>query len=668
MTRGLPIAENQPVVRFPALLFVSLLALPAPADEGLWLYNQFPTATVTQKHSFDVETALLDHLRLSSVKIGGGSGAFVSPGGLLLTSRQIAGACLTSLSSPQHNYFQDGFQASGQSSELKCPGLDASVLVKIEEVSDAVKAAGQSLSQRNAAIARLEKECAAKNGEVCAVVRLFAGGRYDLYHYRRYADIRLVFAPEYTIAFFGKERDSISYLRYGLNIAFLRAYADGKPAATPEYLKWSAEGIKEGDLVFMAGNPGPTGRLSTSAQLTFYRDSELPLHLAKLQPRIQQLNTFAGASEANLRAGQSTLAALLTMYKTEAGKLIGLRDDRLVTRKTNFEGRIRRAVEGAAKTGAEAGKVWDEVAAAYKKWTPSEKAYQILEGFAAPGSRLFRMARQIVRGETLEESDDPVNDEMETLMLAQYLVELESLGEKEVPLKAILAGATPKLAAEKMVKSSHLKDAAERRRLAANHEAALQSGDGIIALASALEAPAERLRKQREEVIGTLEVTATEKIAQYRLKLFGASDYPDGTGTPRVEYGVVKGYTDRAGVAQPCDSTFSGLYYRKDNEGPWQVSDRWVDIRQALNPVMPLDFVSTGDIGGGDYGSPAVNQRGELVGVTFDGNLESLPVTYLYSDDQARAVHVDAGGIVEALDKAYKATALLKEIGAKAGK
>ena len=650
-------------MRFSAFLFVSLLALPAPADEGLWLYNQFPSATVKQKHGFDVDAAFLDHLRLASVRIGNGSGAFVSPGGLLLTSRQIAGACLASLSASQRNYFQDGFQAPDQPSELKCPGLDASVLVKIEEVSESVKAAGQSLPQRNAAIARVEKECAAKTGDVCAVVRLFSGGRYDLYHYKRYSDIRLVFAPEYAIAFFGRERDSISYLRYGLNI-----YENGKPAATPEYLKWSAEGAKEDDLVFLAGNPGPTGRLSTSAQLTFYRDSELPLRLGRIQPRIQQLNTFAVASEANLRAAQSTLAALLTMYKSDAGKLIGLRDDRLVLRKTNFELKIRRAVEGAAKTGAEAGKVWDEVAAAYKKWTPSEKSYQILEGFAAPGSRLFRMARQIVRGEAVEESDDPVNDEMETMMLAQYLTDLESLGEKEVSLKAVLSGATARQAAEKMVKSSHLKDPAERRRLAANHDAAMQSGDGIIALAEAIEAPAQRLRKQREEVIGALEVSSIEKIAQYRLKLFGAADYPDGTSTSRVEFGVVKGYVDRAGVTQPCASTFSGLYYRKDNEGPWQVPDRWVDLRQALDPGKPLDFVSTGDIGGGDYGSPVVNQRGELVGVTFDGNLESLPVTYLYSDEQARAVHVDAGGIVEALDKIYKASALLKEIGATTGK
>jgi hypothetical protein len=242
--------------------------------------------------------------------------------------------------------------------------------------------------------------------------------------------------------------------------------------------------------------------------------------------------------------------------------------------------------------------------------------------------------------------------------------ESASSGEKPLPLKRILAGATPAQAAERMVKASKLKDAAGRKSLAANRDAALKSGDPVIALAAAIDAPALRLRKQHDDIIGTLEVSATEKIAQFRLKLFGAADYPDGTGTPRVEFGVVKGYTDRAAVAQPYAATFSGLYYRKDNEGPWQVPQRWIDARETLNPVTPLNFVSTADIGGGDYGSAAINQRGELVGVTFDGNLESLPVTYLYSDEQARAVHVDVRGIVEALDRVYKAADLLKELGA----
>ena len=282
----------------------------------MWPYNQFPKDTVKQKHGFDVEPAFLDHLRLASVKLPGGSGSFVSPTGLLLTTRALAADCLSGLSTPQHDYFRDGFQAAAAAAELPCPGMDASVLLKIEDVTEPVKAAGTTLAQRNAAIARIEKECAAKSGNVCSVVRLFSGGRYDLYQYRRYTDLRLVFAPEYAIAFFGRERDSISYLRYGLNIAFLRAYENGKPAATPDYLKWSAEGVKEGDLVFLGGNPGPTGRLSTASQLTFLRDTALPLRLTRLQPRVLQLNAFAAASEDNLRAAQSTLSRLLTEYKT----------------------------------------------------------------------------------------------------------------------------------------------------------------------------------------------------------------------------------------------------------------------------------------------------------------------------------------------------------------
>ncbi len=650
-------------MRLHLFLIACLWAVPAHAGEGLWPYNQFPKDTVKQKLGFEVEPAFLDHLRLASVKLAGGSGSFVSPAGLLLTTRQLAADCLSGLSTPQHDYFRDGYQASGQSAELPCPHMDANVLLTIEDVTEPVKAAGTTLALRNAAITRIEKECAAKSGNVCSVVRLFSGGRYDLYQYRRYNDIRLVFAPEYAIAFFGRERDSISYLRYGLNIAFLRAYENGKPAATPAYLKWSPEGVKEGDLVFLGGNPGPTGRLSTASQLTFLRDTALPLRLTRLQPRVVQLNAFAAASEGNLRAAQSTLSRLLTEYKTDAGQLIGLRDDRLVTRKTSFEGKIRRAVEGNAKLGAEAGKVWDEITTAYRKWKPYDKPYEILEGSPAPGSRLFRMARQIVRSEPLDDSGDAVNETIETMMLTQYLTELVALGEKELPLKAVLAGATPAQAAEKMVKASKLKDAAGRKALAANRDAALKSDDPVIALAAAIDAPALRLRKQHDDIIGTLEVSSTEKIAQFRLKLFGAADYPDGTGTPRVEFGVVKGYTDRAAVPQPYAATFSGLYYRKDNEGPWLLPPRWVEARESLNPVTRLNFVSTADIGGGDYGSAAVNQRGELVGVTFDGNLESLPVTYLYSDEQARAVHVDVRGIVEALDRVYKAADLLKEVG-----
>ncbi len=603
-------------------LFITLAllaALPAAADEGLWPWNQIPHDVIQQKHAFDATPAFLEHLRLSSVRIAGRSGSFVSPTGLIATDRLTAASCLPSA--------QDSFIATTPAAESKCAALDASVLLSMEDVSAQIKTSDkQTLTQRNAAIAKVEKDCAAKSpGDVCTVIRLFSGGRYDLYRYKRYTDIRLVFAPEYSAAFFGKERDSISYLRYGLDVAFLRAYENGQPAKTPEYLKWSADGVKDGDLILAAGNPGPTSRLATSAQLTFYRDTSLPIEVSRLQQRIQ----LAG------------LPPLVNTFKIEAGKLIGLRDDRLVTRKTNFEGKIKRALQNDSKLGPEAAKVWDEVAAAYKKWTPFEREYQVIENPGAIGSQLFDNARRKLRGEPLDPAAPPVNKDQEILMLTRYLDDLRIVGgESKKAVKKDTAFKTPKLEAEAMVNSP----------------------TGVEDLVKQLEPEAQKLRKQHEEIIGNLEVTAAEKIALYRFKLFGAADYPEGTSTPRLEFGVVSGYTDRAAVAQPFASTFSGMFYRKNNEGPWQVSQRWLDARASLDEVIPLNFVSTCDTGGGDYGSPVVNQTGELVGITFDGNLESLPNVFLYTSDQARAVHVDARGIVQALTKVYKADGLVKEL------
>jgi hypothetical protein len=655
--------------------------LPASADEGMWPFQQFPNDAVRQKHGFEVSSQFLDNLRLASARIGSGSGAFVSANGLLLTNQHVVSGCLAKLSSAHSDYLRDGFYAASNPAEARCEGLEVSVLTSIEDVTAQVKAAAKegapaakALESRNAGIARIESDCAAKPGSACAVVTLFSGSRYDLYRYKKYTDVRLVFAPENALAFFGKERDSITYLRYGLDIAFLRVYENGKPADTPHYLKWSAEGIKDGELVFAAGNPAPTARETTAAQLTSYRDTALPALLQRLGPRIQQLNAFAAKSEDNRRVAQPVLTGFLEAYKSAAGKLIGLRDDRLVLRKTAFDLKIRHAVENDPELGAAASKVWDQVASAYKAWAPFEKPYQILEESPAPGSNLFRIARQLVRSReepsaqvlTID-SGNAVPDSLEIVLLAQYLEELKGLKEKEAPVKAILGGKTPQQAAESLVSSSKLQDAREQRRLASNPDAVLKSDDAMIRLALLLDAPARRLRKKHEEIVGALETSAAEKIAQYRYQLFGDAEYPDATSTPRVEFGVVKGYTDRAGIAQPYAATFGGLYYRRNNEGPYQVPQHWLDSKPILNLITPLDFVTTCDTGGGDHGSPTVNRAGELVGVMFDGNLESLPNTYLYTDEQARAVHVAVQGIAEALDKVYKAKPLLRELGIDGG-
>lgn len=646
------------------VLSICVLALPVCAEEGMWLFDQFPKAAVSQKFKFQVTDEFLDHLRLASVRIGDGSGSFVSPNGLLLTNQHLITNCLA-----QHGRLKDGFYAETRSAEAPCAGLEADVLLKIEDVTKQVQAAAkssapaaQALAQRNAAIAGIEKDCSEKTGDRCSVVTLYSGVRYELYEYKSYKDLRLVFAPEQQIAWFGGAHDTINYLRYGLDIAFLRAYENGAPASTPQYLKWSAKGVQDGELVFSAGNPQTTARLSTSAQLAFYRDTAFPLTISRLESRLKLLTAFAAQNESNQSAAQPVLDALLTDYKMVAGKLIGLRDDRMAARKTAFESKIRRSVENNAKLGADAGKVWDEVAAAYKSWTPFEKPYQILEESPAPGSELFRIARQIVRRETLDPSPR-INEAVEIPLVAAYLEELKSLGEKDAPIKGLLSGKTPQQAADALVKSSKLNDPAERRRIAADPAAVRKSEDGMIRLALLLEPSSQRLRKKHADTIESLDASAAGKIAQYRLQLFGAEEYPDATATPRVEFGVVKGYTDRAGIVQPYAATFSGLYYREHNEGPYLIPQRWVDSRASLDVIAPLIFVSTCDIGGGDYGGPVVDRSGELAGVTFDGNLESLPDTYLYSDEQARAVHVAAEGIVEALKQVYKAGPLLQELG-----
>jgi hypothetical protein len=676
-----------------ALLLAFALILPVAADEGMWLFNQFPAAQVKEKYNFEVTPQFLDHLRLASMRIGGGSASFVSPHGLIFTNHHVASDCISKVSSPEHDYIKDGYSAAAAGHELACPDLEANVLVRIEDATRTVKDAApatakpaDALAKRNAAIAQLEKSCSARTGNHCDVVKLFSGERYDLYEYKKYRDIRLVFAPEFGIAFFGGDPDNFTYPRYDLDIAFFRAYENGKPADTPNYLKWSATGVEDGSLVFVGGNPGTTSRLATVAQLNFYRDTALPLSLARLQSRIAALNAFGAKSAENAREAQHPLFGLANSYKSNAGKLIGLKDDRLMARKQNFEKRLRNSVEHDPKLGTEAGKAWDEIAAAYKAWTPYEKPYEILEAPGAQGSSLFRIARQIVRLDaerakpndqrlapyrdsslaTLEHSlysPAPIDDGVEIAMLAQYLEELKSLGDREAPVKSILGSRTPQQAAEELVHGTKLKGVAQRKLLAAGPDAARNSDDPMIRLARALDEPARKLLKRHQDTIEALETSSAEKIAHYRFQLFGDKDYPDATFTPRVSYGVVKGYKDKTEAAVPFATTFGGLYHRAGAADPYRLPQRWSDGKSKLDLVVPFNFVSTCDITGGNSGSPTVDQKGEIVGIVFDGNIESLSLTYQYSDDQARAVHVASQGIVEALRKLYREPALLHELG-----
>lgn len=677
-------------MRLRGLLVICTLSLPLPADEGVWLFNQFPKDKVKEKYEFEVTDAFLDHLRLSTLRIGNGTGAFVSPGGLALTNQRLVTDCLKAAQG--HDYLKDGFYAATPAEELPCPNLDAAVVVAMEDVTKQVKESAkeggkpaEALARRNAAVGALEKACTERTHNTCTMVKLSSGERYDLYQYKKYTDLRLVFAPESSIALFGGAAADYTFQRYSLDVAFLRAYENGKPAATPQYLKWSTEGVTDTALTFTAGNPAPTDRLATFAQLNFFHDTMLPAMIGRLQWRLLDLRNFAERSQANLTIATRHLGDLNNSYKFLAGRLIGLGDVRLMARKQNFEKKLRSAVEHDPKLGTEAGKVWDEVATAYTNWKRSERPYEILERPAAIGSDLFRIARQIVRlneerakpnEQRLPEYRDsnlpsleaslysaaPVDDQIESIMLARYLEEIKALGDKEAPLKAILGSHTPTQAAEEFVKTTKLRDVAERKRLAGDRAAVQKSDDGMIRLAKLLEEPARKLRKRHEETIETLEVSSAEKIASYRFKMFGAADYPDATSTLRLTFGTVKDYKDRTEAKVLYDTTFGGLFYKGGNNQPALLPQRWLDAKASLDLVTPYDFPTTCDIAG-TAGSPTVDKKGELIGIVVDGNLESIALTYLYTDDTARAVHVATQGIAEALRVVYKTPALLRELG-----
>ncbi len=665
------------------------------ADEGIWLFNQFPKVRVAAKYKYEVTDAFLNHLRAASTRFNnGGSGSFVSPNGLLFTNHHVGSECIQAVSSAEHNYMRDGFYAASEGDERKCPDLEVDVLTGIRDVTSEVKSAtpadsdpAQANRLRKAAMSRLEKECNAKTGDRCEVVTLYSGGEYNLYQYKKYTDIRLVFAPEEDIAAFGGDPDNFTYPRYCLDFALFRAYENGKPVKPADYLRWSREGIKDGELIFVSGNPGSTGRLSTMAELNFLYSATYPLTHMRLTLLVNALLKYAAESPENKRVARENLLLTQNSLKAYTGFLNGLHDPGVMRLKQREEDQLRSKVAGDPGLNRQYGAAWGQISEAYAQYGTFYKQNLLFERFAGQGSELMQIARLVVRyseekqkpdGERLREysdarlpaieqemySPEPITDSMETVVITEYLKFLRQiLGAEDETVKAALHGLTPESAAKEYVGTSKLADVAERKRLANDPKAVQNSHDGMIRLARILDAPARRYRKQYEDRIQALLTQDESKLAQARFALFGAEAYPDATFTLRLSYGQVRGYPIAITAILPYTTTFDGLYKRAKDEDPYKLPPRWVAIKDSLDMATPFNFVSTADTHGGNSGSPTVDEKGEIVGILFDGNIESLPNRFVYTETQARSVHVASQAIIESLRKVYHADRVLNEIG-----
>jgi hypothetical protein len=679
------------------LFSLSALQLNALADEGMWPFNIVPKALIKQRYGFDVTDAWLKHVQLASVRFNnGGSGSFVSSDGLVMTNHHIASDTLAKISTPQKDYNKDGFYAPTREQEVKSPDLELNVLVAIEDVTNRVNAnvnagmpASEANAARNAAINGIQEESTKATGLRSDVVTLYQGGQYNLYRYKKYTDVRLVFAPEFTVAFFGGDPDNFEYPRYDLDLALFRVYENNQPVHVEHYFKWSKNGAKDGELIFVSGHPGSTARLNTVAHLEYLRDFGIPLLLRYLERQETLLKNYGARSEEQARLSQEDLFSVQNNLKALRGQLEGLKDPAILAKKAKDEQSLRRSVETDPKKKQEYGEAWDAIARERKALPSYELNRRFLENGWGFNSAYFGIARTLVRlaqedakpnEQRLREytqggraslelglySPAPIYDDFEKVKLADSLAFMrDELGANNASVQKALAGKTPEERAAELVGGTKLKDVDERKRLAAGGLAAIESStDPMILLARSVDAESRAARKRYEDEVLGVERANYAKISHALFETQGTNLYPDATFTLRLSYGEVKGYKSKGKQVQPF-TTFAGLYQHSAEHGdkmPYQLPERWTQKKSALNLNTPFNFVSTADIIGGNSGSPVINRNAEIVGLIFDGNIESLVGNFVYDASLNRAVSVDSRGMIEALRKVYGAKEIADEL------
>jgi hypothetical protein len=674
------------------LLAACTASLSAMANEGMWTFDNFPSTAVRQGFGANITPAWLDHVRLSTLRLTNCTASFVSREGLILTNHHCIESCLAELSSKEKSLLEQGFQASARKEEQRCPAQHADVLVGTENITDAVLKADSGLSDAAANTARkklltsLEQACEqasarAKSGKLeCQSVRLYQGGQYFLYKYKRYSDLRLVFAPEADIAAFGGDPDNFQFPRWSLDFSILRAYEDNKPAQTPNYLQMDFAGPGAGQLVFVSGDPGTTERLQTRSQLEFDRDVSLPVALLRASELRGRYIQFGKNNVGDERITLAPLNSLQNGIKVRRKELDALNDDALLEEKSKAEQALR------AVAGISGSDPWQEIAAALSRERVLYLPYIFIENAAGFSSALFRNARLLLRladerskpnNERLREFTDaelprmqhdlyaqvPVYPEFEQMTLSFSLERMrEWLGPDHPVVRRLMSKESPDALATRLIAETQLNDANFRRRLWQGGKTAVgASHDPMIELARSIDVEARAIRRQYEDEVEAPIARAAQKIAAARFKAYGANTYPDATFTPRLNYGTVEGWVEN-GASVPPFTHLERAFERATGTTPFKIPDSWLRVKAQLDLSTPFCISTSNDIVGGNSGSPLIDADGKIVGLMFDGNIYSIAGRYWFKPENNRAIAVHPAIIREALEKVYGAKELLTEL------
>jgi hypothetical protein len=674
------------------LLAACAASLPAMANEGMWTFDNFPASAVRQSFGADITPAWLDHVRLSTLRLTNCTASFVSREGLILTNHHCIESCLAELSSKEKSLLELGFRASARTEEQRCPAQHADVLVGTENITDTVLKADSGLSDAAANTARkklltsLEQACEqasakTKSGKLeCQSVRLYQGGQYFLYKYKRYSDLRLVFAPEADIASFGGDPDNFQFPRWSLDFSILRAYENNKPAQTPNFLQIDFAGPNAKQLVFVAGDPGTTARLQTRSQLEFDRDVTLPISLLRASELRGRYIQFGKNNVGDERITLAPLNILQNGIKVRRKELDALNDDALLDGKSRAEQALR------AAAGISGPDPWAEIAAASSRERVLYLPYSFIENAAGFSSALFRNARVLLRAadERLKPNKDrlreftdaelprmqrdlyaqvPVYPEFEQMTLSFSLERMrEWLGPDHPVVRNLMSKESPDALATRLIAETQLNDAGFRKRLWQGGKTAVDaSHDPMIALARFIDPDARALRRQFEDEVEAPIATAAEKIAAARFKAYGTNTYPDATFSPRLNYGTVEGWVEN-GASVPPFTYLERAFERATGAAPFKIPDSWMRVKAQLDMNTPFCISTSNDIVGGNSGSPLIDVDGKIVGLMFDGNIHSIAGRYWFNPENNRAIAVHPAIIREALDKVYGARELLTEL------